>query len=41
MSEFMWGLLLGVLGGYALTLLTMLMVLGLCIMSGGDDNERH
>ena len=41
MSEFMWGLMLGILGGYALTLLTMLMVWGLCVVSGGDENEER
>jgi hypothetical protein len=43
MSDFEFGMLLGVVGGYVLSLLTLVVIWSLCVVSGraDDADSRH
>jgi hypothetical protein len=43
MSDFELGMLLGVVGGYVLSLLTLVVIWSLCVVSGraDDADSRH
>lgn len=43
MSDFGWGLILGVVGGYVLSLITLVVIWSLCVVSGraDDADSRH
>ena len=41
MTDYFWGILVGVMAGYCLLLLTLVMVWALCIVAKENDNERE
>jgi hypothetical protein len=43
MSDFGWGLILGVVGGYVLSLITLVVIWSLCVVSrrADDADSRH
>lgn len=43
MSDFEFGMLLGAVGGYVLSLITLVVIWSLCVVSGraDDANSRH
>ena len=41
MTDYYWGILVGVMAGYCLSLLTLVMIWSLCVVAKKADGERY